>query len=111
MEETMKNSATTMLTCSSACAHTINYCLDKGGEHASKAHINLLLDCAKICELAANFTARSSEHLTAVSKLCAEVCDRCAEECARMGEDDEMMQHCAEMCRRCAEECRTMAAM
>ena len=111
MEETMKSRIMTMFKCSVSCTETISHCLDMGGDHASKAHINLLMDCAKICEFAANFAARNSEHHAAVSKLCAEVCERCADECARLGEDDEMMQHCAEMCRRCAEECRTMPAM
>ena len=111
MEEVMKNSLMTMMKCAAACSHTVGYCLDKGGEHASRGHITLLLDCAKVCELAADFAARGSEYHTAVSALCADICDRCAEECVRLDENDEMMQHCADMCRRCSEECRNMASM
>jgi hypothetical protein len=83
--------------------------LDKGGDHARTEHVTLLLDCAEICQTAANFMLRNSELHSRVCALCAEVCDRCAEDCEKLAADDDMMRQCAQACRRCAEACREMA--
>ncbi len=71
--------------------------------------IELDVDCAAICRLAAGYMARASELSGAICEVCAEVCDLCAQECERHAG----MEHCrlcAEACRRCAGECRRMAA-
>ena len=80
------------------------------GPHAEAAHIQLLLDCAEICQTSANFMIRGSQFHRRTCATCAEVCAACAEDCARFG-DDTQMQRCAEMCRGCAESCQRMAAM
>ena len=98
------------LNCHSVCLAMVSHCLQMGGEHASAAHIGLLLDCAEICQTSANFMLRGSALHTRTCGVCAEVCMRCAEECERMG-DDAQMRACAEQCRRCADSCRRMAAM
>lgn len=78
-----------------------------GGEHASAKHINLLMDCAAVCQLAINLVARGSDNSQAVMKLCAEISHRCADECEAMADGDQQMLECAEACRRCAEACES----
>lgn len=94
--------------CHSACVQTISYCLQKGGHHASPAHILLLTDCAEICQTNANFMIRDSAQHKTICSACAEICDRCAQSCESMGEDAQL-KACAKSCRDCAKSCREMA--
>lgn len=96
--------------CHRLCLETVTHCLGRGGEHAAEAHIRLLLDCAEICQAAANFMIRGSEQHVRICAVCAEICERCARDCERFG-DDAHMQRCAEACRECAESCRQMSRM
>lgn len=96
--------------CSRVCLETINHCLQKGGAHADAKHIQLLLDCAEICQTNANFLARGSDMHRRTCGVCAEICEKCAESCEQVDPNDEMMRHCADMCRHCAESCRKMVA-
>ena len=95
--------------CHRICLETITHCLEMGRQHAKTSHIRLLLDCAEICQTAANFMFRNSDLHSIICSSCAEVCLRCADECERFG-DDERMKACAEACRRCAESCQLMVA-
>lgn len=95
--------------CHSICAETVAYCLELGGEHAERAHILLLLDCAEICQTSANFMLRDSEIHAQVCGVCADACERCADSCEQFP-GDEQMQTCARACRDCAQSCREMAA-
>ena len=99
----------TMADCHTICLETITHCLTEGGDHARPDHITLLLDCAEMCQTAANFMSRGSEVHALTCGVCAEVCERCAASCEQTG-DDEQMRRCAEVCRRCATSCREMAA-
>lgn len=103
MEDSLKQ-------CSTTCANTIEYCLEKGGIHADPAHINLLQDCEDICMLAASFMQRNSQYSERLCALAAEICERCAESCEALS-DDQVMMKCAEHCRKCAEDCRNMAVV
>jgi hypothetical protein len=94
--------------CHDACLDTVNYCLTTGGRHAEANQIRLLLDCAEICQTAANYMLRGSDLHTLTCATCAEVCQRCADACATFG-DDEQMKMCEDACRACAESCRKMA--
>ena len=109
MDGTTKESIATMLACYKSCTRTILHCLEMGGEHAGPQHINLLMDCAKICEVAADFAIRGSANHPALCGLCADICRQCAEQCEEMAEGDEQMQKCAEACRQCAEACGRMS--
>ena len=95
--------------CAGACEHCAASCLKEKDVHQLVRCIQLDIDCAEICRLAAGCMARSSEVFGAVCEGCAEICDVCAEECIKHGS----MEHCrtcADACRRCAEECRRMAS-
>ncbi|MGD6852976.1 MAG: four-helix bundle copper-binding protein [Candidatus Bathyarchaeia archaeon] len=95
------------LECYQSCTETTLRCLSMGGKHAEADHINLLLDCAKICSINADFMLRNSTYYPQTCGICADICDECADNCDRFDED--FMKECASVCRRCAESCREMA--
>ena len=92
------------------CLATARYCMEKGGNHVSAAHLALLLDCAEMCQTTANSLLRRSPQHTVVCDACARLCDACARECEAMPAD-KRMQQCAATCRTCAQSCRHMTMM
>ena len=94
--------------CHSICLETVTWCLQQGGDHAAPEHIQLLQDCAEICQTSANFMIRGSSFHSLTCGACAEICERCATHCESM--DGDQMAACAAACRRCAESCTAMAA-
>jgi hypothetical protein len=95
--------------CHRACLQTLTYCMSQGGRHAEPQHVRLLMDCADICAVSANFMLRASDLHPFTCGACAQVCQRCADDCAAMG-DDPRMKALADTCRHCAESCAAMAA-
>lgn len=93
-----------------ACLETLRDCLERGGAHVAPAHVRLLLDCAEICQMTANFMLRGSAVHGIACGACAKVCERCAESCETISGDSKMAA-CAETCRACAKSCREMAKM
>jgi len=93
--------------CAAACDHCSTACL-KEAEVARLARcIELDIQCAQFCRLAAGAMARGSEFVGAICQLCAEICDACGEECVQHEMDH--CQECARACRDCAQACRQMA--
>ncbi|MCC6661772.1 MAG: four-helix bundle copper-binding protein [Phycisphaerales bacterium] len=97
------------LECYKVCVETMVHCAHLGGEHAARAHQNLLHDCSDICHCSASFLARASPEHRLTCGVCARVCAACARECAAMAGGDVVMTRCAEVCLRCAESCDRMA--
>jgi hypothetical protein len=95
------------LDCYQTCNETITRCLTMGGKHAELEHLNLLIDCAKMCNTNADFMLRNSTYYPQTCGITADICDECADTCDRF--DDDFMKECASVCRRCAESCREMA--
>jgi hypothetical protein len=93
--------------CSRICSETLTY-LNTSGIQADEELHNLLKDCAKICDLAADSMDRESEMHSKICALCAEICDRCADACERASTDEQLLA-CAQACRDCAENCRGMS--
>ena len=89
------------LACHATCLQTVEHCLEKGGAHAAREHIRLLLDCAELCEVSAHVMIRQSPFQGRICALCAEACRACEADCRSMG--DVVDLRCAESCRRCAE--------
>jgi hypothetical protein len=110
MKDEMQQCIDLCLECHRVCEQTIPYCLDKGGMHAERGHIQTMWLCADICRTSAHFMMWSSDLHTRTCGICAEACRRCAEDCERMA-DDEMMKACAQICRECAESCEKMSSM
>jgi hypothetical protein len=95
------------LDCYQTCTETTAKCLRMGGKHAEHKHLNLLMDCARICNINADFMLRNSTYYPQTCGITADICDECADACDRF--DDDFMKECASVCRRCAESCREMA--
>jgi hypothetical protein len=91
-----------------ACDQCAAACLSEKDVQQMARCIQLDMDCAQICRLAAGYMARGSEFASDVCNACAEICDTCAEECGKY--QMAHCQRCAEACRRCADECRRMAS-
>jgi hypothetical protein len=106
--EDVKNCIENCLNCHKACEQLISYCLQKGGKHADRKHIELLLCCADICRTSAHFMMWNSDLHSRVCQVCAEVCLKCAVDCEQMSEDA-TMKACAELCRVCVESCQSMS--
>jgi hypothetical protein len=96
--------------CQETCLATVAHCLSLGN-HTDPQHIRTLLDCAEICQTAANFMLRGSELHNHVCGACAEICEACAHTCQAIAGGDEQMNRCVEACRRCAAACREMARL
>ena len=92
--------------CASACLQCAVGCLKEDQPKAMVHCINLDLECADICGLAAASIARGGEHMNEICALCAKACESCAAECAK--HSMEHCKRCAEACRKCAEACRAM---
>ena len=93
-----------------ACLETLRYCLETGGPHVAPSHVRLLLDCAEICQVTANFMLRGSAAHAIACGTCAEICERCAKSCEAFSGDSKLAA-CADTCRTCAKSCREMAKM
>ena len=96
--------------CHALCIQLIDHCLTVGGRFAAPAHIRILMDCAQLCTVTADFMARASSFHDRTCTLCAELCRRCAESCDQVAGNDQLIKQCAELCRRCAESCDRMAS-
>jgi hypothetical protein len=95
------------LECYGSCTETLSRCLSMRGKHAEPENINLLLDCAAISSINADFILRQSTYHPQTCGLTADICDECADNCERFEEN--FMHECAKVCRRCAESCRELA--
>lgn len=96
------------LQCYAVCTMTAQHCLVKGGEHGDVNLVGVLLDCAEMCHVSANFMLRGSPYHVITCAACAELCRGCEEACREFG-DDEQMAHCADVCAACAERCDRMS--
>ena len=72
--------------------------------------IQLDMECAAICEAAAQLMSLGSERAQDICSICAAICEACGAEC-RKHSHMEHCQECAEACLHCAAECRKMATM
>lgn len=98
------------LNCHAVCTMTAQHCLVKGGDHADVNVVGVLLDCAELCQVSANFMLRGSPFHAVTCAACAELCRACEEVC-RAVSGDEQMDHCADVCASCGDACEQMAAM
>src|SRR5690606_24675195 len=96
------------LTCYQACLNCISHCLDRGGEHSSKNHITLMMECALICNTCASMLRMNGHYSDELCKLCSTICDACEANCRSMDVNDLVMQRCADDCARCADSCRSL---
>lgn len=108
MDKNVKRCIENCNECRDECETTLyQHCLEMGGKHTEKKHIQLMVDCIEICQTAAHFMLRGSDMHMAVCGTCADICESCADSCDEVGGEE--MKNCAETCRRCAEVCREMS--
>lgn len=106
MQHTMQECITNCQTCHATCLSMAStHCLEVGGKHVAPDHFRLMLDCAQICAVSADFMLRGSTHHAHVCAECADICEDCAKSCEAVGDMDE----CVQACRTCAQSCRQMA--
>lgn len=96
--------------CHGSCLSVLAHCLQMGGDHAAPEHVRLLLDCAELCSVTADFMLRGSVFGNSAAELCAAVCRACAADCDRFADDAEM-RSCAQACRKCADACERVGPM
>jgi hypothetical protein len=83
----------------------MRHCLERGGKHVEPHHFRLMVNCAGICQTAAEFMLSGSDLHRKVCAACADVCEACAQSCKEVGR----MEECVDACQECAESCRQMA--
>lgn len=97
----------TLQYCAAVCEQMTNLLLCKKDVHCRTTQLQLLRDCADICETTMKFIARNSPYSRALAQFCAQVCEVCGNECLKFPDPESQM--CARVCLQCAEECRAFA--
>jgi hypothetical protein len=105
MRDCSKVCAACQLECDFCFAHCKQHVVQGHKEHA--ATMQLCVDCADCCKLAASLTSRLSPLSVDACDCCAKCCDKCAEACEK-NKDDKQMSQCAKACRDCSKACRDM---
>jgi len=95
--------------CSQACYECLDVCLNEQDINPKKNCMKILIECAKVCEMAVGLMAMNADFAEDYCKICATICDKCAQECKMV--QDEHCQKCAQECTTCAEECNKMSGM
>jgi hypothetical protein len=94
-----------LVACAATCNICMNECLNEKDIRKMASCIELDMDCAAICNLAASFISRNSKFSKEILPLCHNICIACAEECEK--HSAEHCRRCAAICRQCAEQCMT----
>jgi hypothetical protein len=93
------------LTCHRVCLETAStHCLESGNRALTSEHIRLLVDCAQICQVCADFIIRDSELSGYVAGLCSHIANECAIAFEPLS-DDPSLAVCHDCCRQCADLC------
>jgi hypothetical protein len=101
----------TMQICVAACNLCHQLCLQaavnyKMGENPIEInHFRLMMNCAEICQMSANFQFSNSDFHHRLCGICADVCEVSATSCEKIGG----MNDCVTACRDCAASCQQMA--
>jgi hypothetical protein len=90
----MQQAAQDCMNCHAVCLQTAKQCQQAGGKHAEAAHIQMLQDCAELCQVTAHMLQHSSPIAPVVCGATAQVTERCAFECEQMGDTN-----CVNACR------------
>ena len=97
--------------CSRSCSFALEHSRKRGGALGTDGHLQMLQDCAQVCQVSADFLRRASPVLGQTCETCAIVCEHCAHDCQRLIAaigGDAVLESCAEACRMCAASCRAV---
>ena len=92
------------LDCHRICLRTFSHLLtlETDAELAEPEQLNLLLDCADVCRMCADFMLRISEFHVRAADLCSQICRRCQQLCEFPAREDPAVLESASACARCA---------
>ena len=94
------------LHCAAICNHCASSCLKEEDTAMMARCIQLDMECAIVCNAAAQLMSLGSELAPDAIKLAIDFCERCAEECEK--HDNLHCEECAKACRNCAEKCTNL---
>jgi hypothetical protein len=109
MKHSLQHCIDSCTNCHQVCTATLKELLADADGSPDPLQVAILIDCAEICSLSADYMLRGSELHRSVCEVCAEVCVACAEECERADGAPSKLLDCAAVCRSCAESCNEMA--
>ena len=92
-----------------ACLEAAAYCEGQGGQYCENERVQLLRECADLCERTAASLQDNAEPNRELGERCAEVCARVGKELHDLKDDPQMLA-CAQACLRCASELKKLAA-
>lgn len=95
--------------CAVTCYHAMAEMVKRPDVKNRTKQIQLLHECARICQTQAAFLAMDTPFVKEHAKVCALICEECAKECAKF--NDPMSQQCAQTCADCANKCRQFSMM
>lgn len=110
MNNGMQQAIENATACATSCLESINYCSRKRGKYAEPSRLGLLLDCARICEITADYMLRKSPFYGILCELSAEICEQTARSCSEFPADG-MLKDCTQKCMACTVSCREIAKM
>jgi hypothetical protein len=79
-------------------SETFGHCLEQGGDHVAKEHLQCMMDAWDLLAATSTLVARGSPHADGLREVCAEAVKACEESCEEF-EGDEIMTACADVCR------------
>ena len=100
------------LECHRICVRTFAHLLtlEADAELADPEQLNLLLDCADMCRMCADYLLRISEFHVRAADLCCDICRRCEQLCELPSGEDPIVLECVSICARCANSCKRVHA-
>lgn len=90
--------------CYAACMRNVSYGNVKKSGPIQEEHVRLMLDCAEMCQTAANFLIRESDHYLRICREAAEICKDLASSCEGVDGMDGIRSTCDE----CVSVCRVI---
>jgi hypothetical protein len=100
-----KECITALQACHAACLQFATFdCLEGGILQVEANRIRLMLDCAEICQTAANFLIRDSDHYLRVCREAAVICEDLSSVCCKIT----TMKRVLVACNNCVSACRAI---
>jgi hypothetical protein len=97
------------LRCYQTVLETIQYCIQRGGEHVDPHHLKVMQTCTETSRTSAALMMLQSPYYPLACDLCAQVCRACAKSCSDI--HDDAMRACEQMCFSCAESCEGILSL
>lgn len=90
--------------CYAVCMRSVSYGYVKESGPLQEEHVRLMIDCAEMCQTAANFLIRESDHYLRICREAAEICKDLVSSC----EGVDGMEGILSICDECVSACRVI---